>query len=271
MFPFRSTRKASLDCRGKDFEREADGVSTFVLIPGAWHGAWCWQRVTPRLVAAGHAVRTPELLGMGEDTTPLARVSLAVWADQVADVISREAEPVILVGHSRGGVVISEAAERVPDRIATLIYLAGSLLPDGVAILDYVPQPDPDGPQVLDVREDGSAMLLDPFMTMSFFNATDEAWVSLARNRLTREPLGVHATPLRLTAERFGRVKRAYIRTTRDNAVTTPMQERMLADLPCDPVFTLNSDHSSFLADPDTLVAHLLEVADAHDTGSIPV
>ena len=246
-------------------------MAIFVLIPGAWHGAWCWQRVAPLLVAAGHAVRTPELLGMGEDRTPLARVNLGIWADQVAEIISREAEPVILVGHSRGGVVISEAAERVPDRIATLVYLAGSLLPDGAAILDYVAQPDPDGPEVLDVREDGSAMLLDPFMTMSFFNATDEAWVSLAKNRLTYEPLGVHATPLHLTAERFGRVKRAYMRTTRDNAVTTAMQERMLADLPCDPVFTLNSDHSSFFADPDVLVGHLLEIADARNAGPIPV
>lgn len=179
-------------------------MSIFVLIPGAWHGVWCWQRVAPLLTAAGHEVRTPELLGMGEDKTPLAEVSLEIWADQVAEVISREDEPVILVGHSRGGVVISEAAERVPDRIATLVYLAGSMLPDGAAILDYVVQPDPDGPKVLDVREDGSAMLLDPFMTMSFYNATDQAWANLARSRLTYEPLGVHATPLRLTAERFG-------------------------------------------------------------------
>ena len=250
----------------RELEREAGCMSTFVLIPGAWHGAWCWQRVAPRLTAAGPAVRPPELLGMGEDRTPLAEVSLGIWADQVAEAISREDEPVILVGHSRGGVVVSEAAERVPDRISTLVYLAGSMLPDGAAILDYVPRPDPDGPQALDMREDGSAMLLDPFMTMSFYNATDEAWTSLARRRLTYEPLGVHATPLRLTTERFGRVRRAYIRTTRDNAVTTAMQERMLADLPCDPVFTLDSDHSSFFAEPDLLVGHLLEIATAQDS-----
>ena len=246
-------------------------MSTFVLIPGAWHGAWCWQRVAPLLAAAGHVVRTPELLGMAEDKTPLAQVSLGIWADQVAEVISREDDPVILVGHSRGGVIISEAAERVPDRISTLVYLAGSLLPNGAAILDYVAQPDPDGPKVLDVREDGSAMLLDPFMTMSFYNATDEAWTSLAKSKLTYEPLGVHATPLRLTAERFGQVKRAYIRTTQDNAVTTAMQERMLADLPCNTVFTLNSDHSSFFADPDGLVGYLLELAHADSLGFISV
>ena len=105
-------------------------------------------------------------------------------------------------------------------------------------------------------------------MTMSFYNATDEAWVSLARTRLSREPLGVHATRLRLTAERFGRVKRAYLRTTMDNAVTTSMQERMLADLPCDPVFTLDSDHSSFFANPHQLVGRLGEIAAARSGGS---
>ena len=235
-------------------------MSIFVLIPGAWHGAWCWQRVTPLLTAAGHQVRTPELLGMGEDRTPISSVSLAAWADQVADVIRQEEAPVILVGHSRGGVVISEAAERVPDRISTLVYVAGSMLPDGAAILDYVAQPDPDGPQVIDMREDGGAMLLEPFLTMSFYNATPPDWAKLAKSKLTYEPLSVHATRLHLTAERFGRVKRAYIRTTQDNAVTEQMQDRMLADLPCERVLTLDSDHSAFLSDPDRFVHCLLSL-----------
>ncbi len=156
--------------------------------------------------------------------------------------------------------MISEAAERTPDRISTLVYLAGSMLPDGAAILDYVPQPDPDGPQVLDMRPDGSAMLLDPFMTTSFYNATASEWASLAKSKLTYEPLGVHATKLRLTAERFGRVRRVYIRTTQDNAVTTDMQDRMLADLPCDPVLTLNTDHAPFFSNPEALVDCLLSI-----------
>lgn len=56
----------------------------FVLIAGAWHGAWCWERVIPLLAAAGHRVLAPDLLGMGEDPTPLAGVTLASWADQIA-------------------------------------------------------------------------------------------------------------------------------------------------------------------------------------------
>ena len=219
--------------------------------------------MTPLLIAAGHEVRTPELLGMGEDATSLSAVSLAAWADQVATLVSREREPVILVGHSRGGVVISEAAERAPDHIAILVYLAGSMLPNGAAILDYVPRPDPDGPRVLDTREDGSAMLLDPFMTMSFYNATSEEWVALARSKLTYEPLKVHATPLHLTGERFGRVRRAYIRTTQDNAVSAEMQDRMLADLPCDPVLALNTDHAPFFSNPEALLHCLLTIAGA--------
>ena len=92
---------------------------------------------------------------------------------------------------------------------------------------------------------------------MSFFNATPLAWAEYAKSKLTYEPLSVHATRLHLTAERFGRVRRAYIRTTQDNAVTEQMQDRMLVDLPCDPVLTLDSDHSAFLSDPECFCARL--------------
>ncbi len=84
---------------------------TFVLIAGAWHGAWCWQKVVPLLEAQGHRVRTPELPATGADTTDPAEVTLESWARFVADLVAAEPEPVILVGHSRGGVVISRAAE----------------------------------------------------------------------------------------------------------------------------------------------------------------
>lgn len=106
-------------------------------------------------------------------------------------------------------------------------------------------------------------MLMEPFLSDMLFSETPDEWVRLAKTKMRYEPMGVFATRLRLTPERFGRVKRAYIRTSRDHAVVAARQERMLADLPCDPVVTLESDHSSFFAEPETLVRHFLEIASA--------
>ena len=82
-----------------------------MLIAGAWHGAWCWQKIVPLLEAQGHRVRTPDLPATGADTSDPAKVTLESWARFVAELLAAEPEPVILVGHSRGGVVISRAAE----------------------------------------------------------------------------------------------------------------------------------------------------------------
>jgi pimeloyl-ACP methyl ester carboxylesterase len=96
-------------------------MAVFVLVHGAWHGAWCWERVLPLLEQRGHRVLAPDLPGMGRDPTPLAAITLDGWARFVVDLVGRQAEPVILVGHSRGGAVTSQAADRVPDRVAILV------------------------------------------------------------------------------------------------------------------------------------------------------
>ena len=111
-------------------------MTHFVLIHGGLHGGWCWERVVPLLEAAGHTAVAPNLPGMGGDPTPLRDVTLARNGDFVADVIRKQGKPVILVGHSMGGLSISEAAERVPERIIGLIYLTAELLPHGARMAD---------------------------------------------------------------------------------------------------------------------------------------
>src|SRR6187402_3400565 len=104
---------------------------TFVLIAGAWHGAWCWEKVRPLLEAQGHRVFTPELPGTGGDRTDPAGVTLETWARFVAGIVEHEREPVTLVGHSRGGIVISRTAELVPQRLRRLVYVSAYLVPAG--------------------------------------------------------------------------------------------------------------------------------------------
>ena len=110
----RSRIAARRDSDYKRFPSEVCTISTYILVHGAWHGGWCWDKVVPLLEARGHTVLAPDLASLGNDRTPLAEVSLAGWRDQIVDLISAQTEPVILVGHSRGGVVISEIAEKNP-------------------------------------------------------------------------------------------------------------------------------------------------------------
>ena len=238
-------------------------MATFVLVSGAWHAAWCWQRVTPLLDAGGHRVVAPDLVGMTDDGIDPASVTLAMWADQVAAVIADQDEPVVLVGHSRGGTVISEVAERVPERIARLVYLAAFLLPAGVRLIDVAARADPAPPaDTIVVAADGLTTTVRPELVGPvFYSTTEPDWTTRATAQLRSEPMAGLATPLAVTAERFGRVPRAYVECLRDRAVPIALQRAMQADLPCDPVIALDTDHSPFFSAPDALAAALDRLA----------
>ena len=106
---------------------------TYVLVHGAWHGGWCWRRVAPLLAAAGHRVLVPTLTGLGERAHLLTpETGLSTFARDVMAVIeAEEAEDVVLVGHSFGGVVVSMVADRMAERIARLVYLDATVLRSG--------------------------------------------------------------------------------------------------------------------------------------------
>lgn len=231
---------------------------TFVLIAGAWHGAWCWHRLTPLLESSGHRVITAELPGTGADATHPANISLETWARFVADVADAHECP-ILVGHSRAGIVISRACELAPDRIGMLVYLSAYLLTRGSTMADEARRDSGSlVPDNMVPAASGLSCTLEPTIVRdAFYGDCDEATVAFATARLAPEPLKPLVSPVRVTDARFGSVPRAYIECTRDRAVSLAAQRRMHAALPCDPVITLDSDHSPFLSHPRELAAAL--------------
>ncbi len=235
-------------------------MATFVLVSGAWHAAWCWERIVPVLQALGHRVIAPDLLGMGPDPTPLGEVSLSRWADQVADLVRGEAEPVILVGHSRGGIVISEAAERVPERIQRLVYLAAFMLRDGETMVGAL-QEGEERRGFLEFGPDDTLTVLATEVGPTLYNKTPPEWVRRAASLLSPEPMTVFSTPLELSDGRFGRVPRAYIECAEDWAVPLKLQRLFQTRLPCDVVTTLDTDHSPFYSAPEALAVALIEIA----------
>lgn len=235
-------------------------MAAIILIPGAAHGGWCWHKVAPLLEAAGHKAIAPDLLGLGADLTPVAELSLARWVDQVATLVESEAEPVILVGHSRGGIVISEVAERLPDRVAHLVYLTAFLLADGQT-LGEVAQADEAsmiGPNLVVDEAAGTWAIRPEAAVEGFFADCSPDDLAYTFPRLRPEPLFSLSTPVHVTTERFGRVPRHYIECLQDRAVTIDCQRRMQAVWPCRSVVTLDTAHSPFMSAPRDLAAALL-------------
>jgi len=235
-------------------------MATFVLIHGAWHGGWCWERVVPLLEGRGHRALAPDLPGMGEDATPLHAVTMGRWVESVRALIERQHEPVVLVGHSRGGVVISQVAEAVPARVEQLVYLAAFMLPSGQtlggALAEFRAVPADTEP--LEFSADRSTSTIKAASRRPvFYNATDDAWAERAAGLLKPEPMMSFRTPVTTTDEHFGRVPRSYVECTRDRAIDIELQRSFHRRMPCRRVITLDTDHSPFYSAPESLASAL--------------
>lgn len=237
-------------------------MSTIVLVHGAWHGGWCWHRVVARLQQASRRVIAPDLRSQGRDRTAPGLVTLDQWTDQIVALAQAQPEPIVLVGHSRGGIVLSEVAERVPRLIRTLVYVAAFMLDNGRSLMEAAAE-DPDslvGPAMVPSEDRTSVTLRDDAIRDAFYGRCSDADVVLAKALLVPEPMAPLRTPIHISDSRFGTVPRVYVECSADRAMTLDAQRRMQARLPCRERITLDSDHSPFFCRSDELAAALLKL-----------
>ena len=238
-------------------------MSKILLIHGSWHGAWCWHKVATRLRALGHEVFAPDLPSHGRDWTPPEQVTLASYVDCVAAIVEASTEPMIVVAHSRGGLVLTALAERCPEKISTAVYLAAVLLRNGQTVFDIADRAE--GSLILPnmvMAEDKSwDMLREEAFDQALYADCAPEDIALCHALLTREPLAPSLTPTQTTAARFGRVHKVYIELLEDRAVTPPWQRFMHAAVPCDEIRSIVASHSAYFSKAGELAAHIDEIA----------
>jgi pimeloyl-ACP methyl ester carboxylesterase len=237
-------------------------MSRFVLVHGAWHGAWCWEKVAPLLAARGHDVRAVDLPGHGDDPTPPGAVGFDDYMTRIGSVLAAPGEPPILVGHSLGGAVITGAADRWPERIRALVYLC-AILPDAPDAMSRF-RAAPELTAGVRPAPDGSVMELDPAVVRAaFYHDCSDADAARAAARLRPQPARGFQMSFELAPERFGRLPRHYVECTEDRAIEIAVQRAMHGKTPCT-VHTLPAGHSPFYSMPERLADVLVECGASH-------
>jgi pimeloyl-ACP methyl ester carboxylesterase len=199
-------------------------MATVVLVHGAWHGGWCYKRVAKQLRHAGHEVYTPTLTGVGERAHLMNRtIDLQTHVEDILGVIRcEELSDFVLCGHSYGGMVISGVAEKIPEKIRSLVYLDAFVPADGRSLFDLV-STEMQAALRDDARENGEGYLITPLPAALFnVNAKDAAWVD---RMCVKHPLACFEQKLQLSGAIERVPKRTYILATGWGSPGSPGRE----------------------------------------------
>lgn len=234
------------------------------MVHGAWGAAKEFDNLTKLLAACGHSVAAVDLPGHGNNTALAAEVTLDAYVQEVIRVVEDSDDQVVLVGHSLGGVVISQVAEIIPDKINRLIYIAAMLPVDGSTALEIMQKDG--GSELLSythLSEDNRAVALDPegvrIVMLNDINDEDE----IARLRpqfLMEQPVMPLSTPVELSNAKFGSVPKFYVRANLDKVITPALQDQMIKNWAVEEVFNLESGHFPFFSMPEKLTNILCEI-----------
>lgn len=236
-----------------------------VLVHGAWMGAAAWDRVAADLRRQGFDVRAVELPGHGKDSTPAAQLTLDGYVKAVAAALPAHGKATV-VGHSMAGMVISALAEAEPTKVSRLVYVAAYLPQSGDSLYKlsmtdkdsrvgkYWTQADPKSYSPASIRAEGIAEVF-----CQDCSDADKKWLVDTHKAEAVPPM---ATPVTLTAARYGTVPRTYVHTTQDMAVSFPLQQAMLAAAGgAQTVARLDTAHAPMLTQPQALARLIAQAA----------
>jgi pimeloyl-ACP methyl ester carboxylesterase len=241
-------------------------MTRYVLVHGSWHGGWCWDKVAAGLQALGHEVTAVDLPGRG--ATPAQggpfwglRTNLADSVNTVLAAIRAANTPVVLVGHSLGGVAVTQAAEDASEHIKSLVYLTAMLPGNGQRALQLsklMPR-QAEGPKVKLRPLSGTLLLdFDKNAAKIYTDCTPED-IATARRKVVPELLGPTFGKVHTTPARWGSLNKLYIQCLRDEVIPIAAQRSMCAQTGVTRIETLNTGHFPLYAMTGRVVALLAE------------
>ena len=239
-------------------------AASFVLVHGAWHGAWCWARVLPLLRASGHPAHAVTLTGVGERAHLLSReIRLATHIQDVIGLIeAEELSEVVLVGHSYAGVVVTGVADRLarerPGLLRHMVYLDASAPRSGES------WSTPHTPEVVAGRiaaaaASGGLSLPPPDASVFGLDGADRDWVN---RRQTPQPFGIYAEPLVFDEDRVRAIPRTFIDCNDPPLANIAKMRIRVRNEPGWRVVVLPTGHDPMVSMPEGLAAELLACAD---------
>lgn len=236
---------------------------TFILVHGAFADAHAFDAIAPLLKAQGHRVVAADLPGHGSDATSAKSITLESYVDVVMKWVDAETAPVILVGHSMAGMVVSQVAERAPSKVKQVILVA-AYLPRSGQSLEELAKTDTEslvGPNMVFAPDFSTVTIRKEHLVESLAADVPAAVQRFIVDGHKPEPLAPFQGKATLTNARFGSVPRSYIFTTKDRAVGPTLQQQMVAAWPNTATATLDTSHLPFLAQPDAFVKALLTLS----------
>lgn len=234
-----------------------------LFIHGAWGGAWEFQEVLENLSERGHQARAIDLPGHGKNEAPISEVTMEAYVDRVIEEARAIAEPIVLVGHSMAGAIISQVAERIPNQIERLVYVAAALPRNGETVLGMM-QSDEDGQLLskIEFSEDQSFATLkaEDVESLLLHDVREAGQVAnftpkFGINQATEPFMGA----AELTEAAFGSVPKVYLRASLDKVLSPALQDRMISGWEVERVFTLDSGHFSMMSQPEPFLKVISE------------
>lgn len=240
-------------------------MANYVLVHGGWFGGWCWDKVVPLLQAAGHSVYTPTLTGLGEQAALLTpEIGLDTHIQDVVNLMeTNDLQQVILVGHSYSGMVITGVADRVPGRIAHLVYLDAVVPRDGQSLADTAAFVGTFLRREANINGDGWRVNPPRGGT---FGITKEPDLSRVRSKVTPQPLKTFLQPVHIThPDAVAAIPHTFIECTRRGVIVWLMRRIFMGGSPLsEPGWNwrkLASDHMAMILAPQAVADLLLEFA----------